>query len=167
MLLYRLSYDGQWQESKCVLQEIYRALSLPGVWERTCLVWCTLQILRETCHTSFAKVFETSIKHTHKKLCRHQFISAAMCCALLLWLQGTALGGHREDQETLSLPQGPYGPVAFLSMLSGDLNSLSQTALILYLASSVNLLESWKLRPSHYKSSFPLTENFLFLKNPR
>ena len=64
-----------------------------------------------------------------------------MCCTLLLWSQGTALSEDREGQETVSLPQGAYDPVAFFSMLRGDLNRLSQTVLILYLASSVNFLE--------------------------
>lgn len=122
-----------------------------GCVERTCLVWCTLQILGETCHTSFENVFESSIKHIHKKLCRHQFILAGICCLLLLWLWGTGLAEDREDQETLSLPPGVYGPGAFFSQL----------------ASRVNLLESWKLWPSHYESSFLLTENFLFLENPK
>lgn len=67
-----------------------------GCVERTCLVWCTLQILGETCHTSFENVFESSIKHIHKKLCRHQFILAGICCLLLLWLWGTGLAEDRE-----------------------------------------------------------------------
>lgn len=66
-----------------------------------------------------------------------------MCRILLLWLQGTALPEDREDQDTVPLPQGAYDPVAFFSMLRGDLRGdhLSQTVLILYRASSVNLLE--------------------------
>lgn len=97
MLLCHLSSDDQWQESKCVLQEIYRVLSLQGVWRENLLHLVSLQLLRETCYTSFENVFVSSIKHMHKKLCRHWFISADMCCMF------PSL--EIEDQETRPLSQ--------------------------------------------------------------
>lgn len=128
--------------------------------ERTCLVWCTLQILGETCHTSFENVFESSIKHIHKKLCRHQFILAGICCLLLLWLWGTGLAEDREGSgNTFPPPMSLWSRGIFFFQHAERWSE--------QLASRVNLLESWKLWPSHYESSFLLMENFLFLENPK
>lgn len=81
-----------------------------GCVERTCLVWYTLQILRDTCNMSFENVFAGSIKHIHESSTDSSSFQQACAACAQPSLEVERIRRHFPCPKELTVPRHVSSP---------------------------------------------------------